>query len=296
VRLFGDSIASNMFLVGAAYQLGLVPVAAEHIEQAIELNGAAVEMNRNAFRFGRLAIHDRAALDRIVVPKARTAAPTSSLSEIVAFRARHLAAYQDEALAERYRSKVAWIAALEKERAPGRSGLAEAVARAYHKVLAYKDEYEVGRLFTDPAFKAALDAQFDGYRKLEFHLAPPLLARRSKSTGEPIKMRFGPWMMRVFRLLARAKGLRGTRWDVFGYTAERRQERQAIIDYEQILADLALRLSPANHAVAVALAALPEEIKGFGHVKHKTAEQAARRATELRAALAAPAPIQTAAE
>jgi indolepyruvate ferredoxin oxidoreductase len=296
LRLFGDSIASNMFLVGAAYQLGLVPVAAGHIEQAIELNGAAVEMNRNAFRFGRLAIHDRAALDRIAVPKARTLAPTSSLDEIVAFRARHLAAYQDEALAERYRSKVAWIAALEKERAPGRSGLAEAVARAYHKVLAYKDEYEIGRLFTDPAFKAALDAQFDGYGTLEFHLAPPLLARRSKSTGEPIKMRFGPWMMRVFQLLARAKGLRGTRWDIFGYTAERRQERQAIIDYEQTLADLARHLSPGNHAAAVALAALPEEIKGFGHVKHTSAEQAARRATELRAALAAPAPIQSAAE
>jgi indolepyruvate ferredoxin oxidoreductase len=276
--------------------MGLIPVAAEHIEQAIELNGAAVEMNRNAFRFGRLAAHDRAALDRIAKPKTVSVPVADTLDGLIDRRAAHLLAYQDAALAERYRAKVAWIAALERERTPGRSGLAAAVARGYHKLLAYKDEYEVARLYTDPAFKQALDTQFESYGRLEFHLAPPLLARKSRATGEPLKMRFGSWMMRAFSLLAKGKRLRGTRWDVFGYTRERRHERQLIADYEASLSDIARHLAPATHATAVALAALPEEIKGFGHVKQKNAEAAKRREAELRAELTSPTPVRTAAE
>ena len=141
---------------------------------------------------------------------------------------------------------MARIAEVERGKAPGRTGLAEAVARGYHKLLAYKDEYEVARLYASPAFEKALGEQFEARRKLEFHLAPPLLARRDKATGEPRKMRFGAWMLPVFRLLAKGKGLRGTAWDVFGYTAERKLERQMIADYEKLLDEIAERLSPAH--------------------------------------------------
>ena len=149
---------------------------------------------------------------------------------------------------------MARIAEIERSKAPGRTGLAEAVARGYHKLLAYKDEYEVARLYASPAFEKALGEQFESRRKLEFHLAPPLLARRDKETGEPRKMRFGAWMLPVFRLLAKGKGLRGGAFDIFGYSAERKLERQMIADYEKLLDEIAERLTPATHRTAVALA------------------------------------------
>src|SRR5436190_19850058 len=152
---------------------------------------------------------------------------------------------------------------VERSEARGRSGFAEAVARGYYKLLAYKDEYEVARLYASPEFEKALGEQFEGRRRLEFHLAPPLLARRDKATGEPRKMRFGAWMLPVFRLLARGKGLRGGAFDVFGYSAERKLERQMIADYEKLLDEIAERLTPASHATAVALAGLALDTKGF---------------------------------
>jgi len=293
VELFADSIASNMFMLGFAYQIGAVPVSAESIEKAIELNGAAIEMNRNAFRFGRLAAHDRAALDRLVKPKAEKAVPT--LAEIAARRAEHLTAYQDEALAQRFRTRLDRFAALEADRAPGRAGLAEAVARGYFKLLSYKDEYEVARLYTDGRFETALTEQFDGKHRLEFHLAPPLLSwiNRDKVTGEPRKMTFGPWVLPVFRFLAKHKAKRGTWMDVFGYTAERRLERQMIRDYEADLDEIERRLSADNHRAAVALATLPEEIRGFGHVKHRNYEAAMKKRETLLAMLRDPKPAST---
>ena len=210
VKLFGDSIAANMFILGYAYQLGHVPIGSAAIEQAIELNGAAVEMSRNAFRFGRLAAREPGAIARLIGADTTSAPKPQTLEDIVAFRAEQLAEYQDAALAERYRARVAQMAEIERKLAPGRSGLAEAVARGYYKLLAYKDEYEVARLYASPAFEKALCEQFESRRKLEFHLAPPLLARRDKDTGEPRKMRFGAWMLPVFRLLAKGKRLRGT--------------------------------------------------------------------------------------
>jgi indolepyruvate ferredoxin oxidoreductase len=297
VRLFGDSIGANMFLLGYAYQLGHVPVGHDAIEQAIELNGAAVAMNREAFRFGRLAAHDRTALDRIAAPHA-TPRALETLDEIVAYRAHHLAAYQDEALAERYRIRVRALADIEAARTPGSSGLAIATARAYHKLLAYKDEYEVARLYTDGSFAREVEAQFEGVRRVEFHLAPPILSRfyKDKRTGAPRKIRLGGWMMPVFRLLARGKTLRGTRWDLFGYTAERRLERQMIADYERLLDEIGSRLSPATHATAVALARLPEDVKGFGHIKDASLAKAKKREALLLAELRNPAPVKVAAE
>ena len=298
VKLFGDSIASNIFLLGYAYQLGYVPIGAAAIEQAIVLNGASVDMNRSAFRLGRLAAHDKAAVDRVAKPADQHAREPETLDEIVAFRARQLAAYQDEELALRYRAKVAWIAGVENEKAPGRSGLATAVARAYHKLLAYKDEYEVARLFTDGAFQRQVNEQFEGVRAMEFYLAPPILSGffKDKTTGHPRKIRLGGWMLPVFRLLAKGKKLRGTRWDVFGYSAERNLERQMIADYERLLDDLAANLNQGNHGIAVALAELPLEIKGFGHVKLANYKAAKAREADLLQAFSNSAPVKLAAE
>jgi indolepyruvate ferredoxin oxidoreductase len=296
VKLFGDSIAANMFMLGYAHQLGHVPVGSAALEQAIELNGAAVEMNRNAFRFGRLAAHDKGALDRILGSALPKTAKPQALDDIVAYRASYLTDYQDAALAERYKAQVARIAEVERKQMPGRTALAEAVARGYFKLLAYKDEYEVARLFTAPAFEAALNEQFEARGKLEFHLAPPLLARRDKATGEPRKMRFGRWILPAFRLLARGKSLRGSMWDVFGYTAERKLERQMIADYEKLLDELAGRLSPQTHATAVALAALPLDVKGFGHIKLRNHKAARTRQDALLAELRNPSSRLKAAE
>jgi indolepyruvate ferredoxin oxidoreductase len=293
VQLFADSIASNMFMLGYAYQLGAVPVSAGAIEKAIELNGAAIEMNRNAFRFGRLAAHDLAALDRLVKPRPEKAPAT--LAEMIALRANHLTGYQDQALADRYRARVERMAALEKEKAPGRTGLAEAVAQGYFKLLSYKDEYEVARLYTDGRFEKAVTETFDGKLKLQFHLAPLLLSwlGRDKVTGEPRKMTFGAWMLPVFRVLARGKSLRGSWLDVFGYTAERRLERQMIADYEADLDEIERRLTPEAHRAGVALAALPEEVKGFGHVKHRNYEAAMKKREVLLGMLRDPKPAST---
>jgi indolepyruvate ferredoxin oxidoreductase len=199
-------------------------------------------------------------------------------------------------LADRYRQRVASIADLERNLAPGLSGLTAAVARGYHKLLAYKDEYEVARLFTEPAFEQALSEQFESHGKLSFHLAPPLLARRDKATGEPRKIAFGRWLLPVFRLLAKGKRLRGTAWDPFSYTQERKLERQMIADYEHLLDELSQRLSPQTHATATALASLPLEIKGFGHVKLRNYKAAKAREPALLAQLRNPAAALKAAE
>jgi indolepyruvate ferredoxin oxidoreductase len=297
LRLFGDSIGANMFLLGYAYQLGHVPIGQRAIEEAIELNGAAVTMNREAFRFGRLAAHDRAALDRIAGPRAETR-PLESFDDIVDYRARHLADYQDASLGEQYRARVRAVAEIEAARTPGASGLAHAVARAYHKLLAYKDEYEVARLYADPSFAGKIKAQFEGVRRMQFHLAPPLLSRfyKDKLTGHPRKIRLGGWVLPLFRLLAKGKMLRGSRWDLFGYSAERRLERQMITDYERLLDEIESRLTPATHATALALARLPEDVRGFGHVKQASYAKAKKREAFLLAELRNPAPVKVAAE
>ncbi|MCH8213479.1 MAG: indolepyruvate ferredoxin oxidoreductase family protein, partial [Proteobacteria bacterium] len=174
--------------------------------------------------------------------------------------------------------------------------LAEAVARSYFKLLAYKDEYEVARLFTDGAFMERLRDTFEGDFKLTFHLAPPLAAQRDPVTGVPKKRQYGPWMMTAFKVLARCKGLRGTPFDVFGRSGERRLERRLIADYEQTVEEFLRRLDTENHCLAVALAALPETVRGYGHVKERNVEKAKAREVELLEALRNPAPSKTAAE
>jgi indolepyruvate ferredoxin oxidoreductase len=301
VKLFGDSIASNMFMLGFAVQQGFVPIGAEAIEEAIELNGAAVEMNRNAFRMGRFAVVDRAGLDKLANAsdaKAAVAPVTETVDSVIASRMALLTAYQDAAYAQRYEKTVRKVAESERAKMPGQTALAMAAAKGLYKLMSYKDEYEVGRLYTSPEFKATLDAQFSDYKSLEFHLAPPLLARKNKATGEPRKMRFGPWMLKAFGLLAKGKGLRGGTFDVFGYTAERRLERQMIVNYEGVLAEICEHLSPKTHRTAVQLASLALDIKGFGHVKLRYFEAAKEKEAKLLGDLRNPtsAPVLKAAE
>jgi indolepyruvate ferredoxin oxidoreductase len=272
--LLGNSIGANMFMLGYAYQLGALPLSAESIERAIEMNGEAVPMNVAAFRYGRRAAVDPKALEALIEPRPEEQNDSLKLSqsfaETVDRRAAFLTAYQNASYARRYRNWVEKVRAVEAEKAPGQCGLAEAVARYLFKLMAYKDEYEVARLYADTSFLDRVKASFDGDRlSFEFHLAPPLLARRDPATGEPRKMSFGPWILTAFKLLAKLKFLRGTAFDLFGQTKDRRTERRLIADYEYRLGEICELLTPGNHRFAVGLAAIPEKIRGFGPVKER---------------------------
>jgi indolepyruvate ferredoxin oxidoreductase len=272
--LFGSSLGANIFMVGFAYQLGALPLSADAIEQAIALNGEAVPMNLAAFHWGRRAALNREEVEAIARPSAehRDANRTLSQSfeETVARRVAFLTAYQNEAYAERYRDLVGRVKAAESAKAPGRCGLAEAVARYLFKLMAYKDEYEVARLYTDGSFLEQVSNELGGDNfRFEFHLAPPLLTNLNPSTGEPRKISFGPWMMSAFKVLAKLKFLRNTPFDIFGYSQERRTERKLVADYEAMLEEILAKLTPDNHALAVGLAAIPEKIRGFGPVKSR---------------------------
>jgi indolepyruvate ferredoxin oxidoreductase len=297
--LMGDSIATNLFMLGFAYQKGLIPVSGAAIDQAIELNGAAVEMNRKAFQWGRRAAHDVRSVEAAAAPpKAieRLHTISTTLEEIVARRVTHLTGYQNAAYAQRYKALVERVKAVESAKAPGMTGLAEAVAKFYAKLLAYKDEYEVARLYTDGAFLQAVRSQFEGDYKIKFHLAPPLLSDRDPTTGELQKQQFGPWMMRAFGVLAKLKGLRGTAFDIFGRTAERKMERRLIVEYEQTIEELLAKLSHDNHALAVQIASIPDDIRGYGHVKDAKLAAAKKKEAGLLAAFRSPQVRRTAAE
>ena len=281
--LTGDAIATNMFMLGYAWQKGRIPVSSAAIERAIAINGVAVEANLSAFDWGRRAAADWNEVVRRVSPGIEVAPPQEreTLESVVNRRSAFLTAYQDEAYAGRYRALMEWVQSAERSRAKGMRGLADAVARGYFKLLAYKDEYEVARLFAAPEFRSRVEAAFDGEYTLEFHLAPPLFARRDPSTGEPRKARYGPWMMRVFSMLARFRGLRGTMLDPFGHTRERRRERGLVECYERVVSSLIADLDHTNHAIAVEIASLPERIRGFGHVKARSIGEAERREDAL---------------
>jgi indolepyruvate ferredoxin oxidoreductase len=283
-RLLGDSIATNLFMLGYAYQKGLVPVSAEAIEKAIELNGVAVGLNRQAFLWGRRAAHDLPAVERLAKPAELDEQACETLDEVIAFRVDFLTAYQNAAYAECYRAMVERVRRIDSG---ADKALTEAVARYYFKLLAYKDEYEVARLYSDGAFLKQLQAQFQGDFRLEFHLAPSWLAKPDPLTGEPRKRQFGPWMLKAFALLARFKFLRGSAFDPFGHSAERKQERELIAEYEQTLELLLKELKPDNYRSAVALAELPEQIRGYGHVKEKAVAKAREQARQLKARLTA---------
>jgi indolepyruvate ferredoxin oxidoreductase len=296
--LLGDSIATNLFMLGYAYQQGLVPVSAAAIERAIELNGVAVGFNRSAFAWGRRAAIDLALVETRAVPKAAEAEShrlTETLDEIIARRIAFLAAYQNAAYAERYAGRIRRLREVEAVRAGG-TAVTEAAARALFKVMAYKDEYEVARLYAETDFAQRVSEQFEGPYKLRFHLAPPLLADRDPATGHLQKRTYGPWMLTAFRLLARLRGLRGTPFDIFGRTAERRAERRLIGEYEAVLDEIERALSSENHATAIELARLPLEIRGFGHVKEQNLKRVKQREAALLIRLHSPSQQALAAE
>jgi indolepyruvate ferredoxin oxidoreductase len=268
-RLMGDTLPSNIIMLGACWQRGLVPVDETALMRAIELNGVAVEANKTAFALGRLAIAAPDALQRLAgevnVVRFFNFDQLDGPDGLIARRAKFLTDYQDAAYAQRYRALVERVRAAEAPLGKGQR-LTQAVARYHAKLLAIKDEYEVARLYTDGRFEAAMKAQFENWSRLSFHLAPPLLAKPG-TDGRARKIEMGSWTLTAFKGLAKLKGLRGTVLDIFGKTAERRMERQLIVDYEQLVDEILASLRADNLATAVELARLPEKIRGYGHVK-----------------------------
>ena len=287
-------------MMGYAYQKGWIPLSQEALLRAIELNGQQVANNQAAFAWGRRAAHDMADVmlilanggmpiappeDIIEIKRPRAAPvtelkkPSGELAQLVAVRKAFLTQYQNEAYAKQYTDLVDKVARAEQE-ATGTNRLAMAVARNAFKLMAYKDEYEVARLYSDGEFVKKVGEQFEGDWKLRFHLAPPLFSRRDKQ-GHLIKRSYGPGMLKVFGVLAKLRRLRGTRLDVFGYTAERRAERELIREYRETMTAILSKLNRGNLEKAVTLAGLPEEIRGYGHIKEAAMERVAGKREEL---------------
>ncbi|WP_133479632.1 indolepyruvate ferredoxin oxidoreductase family protein [Cognatilysobacter segetis] len=335
--LLGDAIATNLFMLGYAWQSGLVPVSFDALMRAVELNGAAIEMNKTAFAWGRLAAIDPQAVaeaaglktnrrtaaeatphalpmlppaqwegheaggpsiprvmpdhddlrhvpshgdDNVIAMPLDDARLSRSLDEVIARRVKFLTEYQNAAYAKRYADFVAKVRGAEEAKAPGSTDLTEAVARYAFKLMAYKDEYEVARLYTSGEFERRVREQFEGDFKLRFHLAPPMLSKKD-AAGRGVKKAYGPWVFTAFRLLAKLRGLRGTALDVFGKTHERRMERQLIADYMRTVEGLLGRLDAGNVDLAAQIASIPEHIRGYGHVKEAHLEKAKAREAEL---------------
>jgi len=295
-QLMGDSITTNLFVVGYAWQKGLIPIGHEAIERAIELNGVAVEFNRRAFLWGRRMAFAPDKVEALVAPEDAPEPIAETLDEIVARRIRVLTDYQDEAYARRYKDLVVAVQRAEAERVRDADDLTRAVARYYFKLLAYKDEYEVARLYTSGDFLKRVRGQFQGNYRLKFHMAPPLVARRDPATGLPDKVTLGPRMLTALRGLAAMRRLRGTWLDPFSRQAERRTERGLIAAYEATLTELLEGLTADNHAIAVEVAGLPEHVRGYGHVKERHIADARERETQLMDAFRDPAGLPQAAE
>lgn len=299
--LLGNAIAANMFTLGYAYQIGRVPLTGAAIEKAIALNGEAVKMNLAAFTWGRRAAAEPEVMAKLIDG---LKAPgdefklSETLDEVIDRRVAFLTGYQSARYAKRYRMLVERVRAVEAKAVPGETALTDAVARSLFKLMAYKDEYEVARLYTNGHFERQVAAAFeDENLTYEFHLAPPLFARKDPVTGVPRKMSFGPWMLKAFQALAPLKVLRGTPLDVFGYTHERRTERGLIRDCEALIREILEKLTPDNHAIAVGLANIPQKIRGFGHIKERNLKTAKAEEADLLARFRAPSqPLPLAAE
>jgi indolepyruvate ferredoxin oxidoreductase len=295
--VLGDSIATNLFMLGYAFQKGLIPLGLDAIMQAIALNGVAVAKNQETFAWGRRAAVDPSFVEDAARPALRAApAPIADLGTLVEHRAQMLTAYQDAAYAARYRAVVQSVAVAESARLKGMTGLAETVARTLYRLMAYKDEYEVARLYADPEFRRSLEAQFEGKYRIEFNLAPPLFAKRDPATGRLIKRAYGPWLLPAFRVLAKLKRLRGTWLDPFGHTAERRMEQGLVREYEALVRTVVAALTQDNHAIAIELASAAQRIRGYGHIKQQSVAQVKATEARLLARLQAPAQVLAAAE
>ena len=295
--LMGDNIATNMFLLGYAWQKGWVPLTEAALMRAIELNAVSIEFNKQAFNWGRIAANDLAAVQRLVAPSQVIELKRApSLEDIIIKREAFLTEYQNLAYAQTYSAFVAQVKAAESKIANGKPlRLTEAVAKYLFKLMAYKDEYEVARLYTNGKFEEKVAALFEGDYAIHFHLAPPLFAKRDQH-GHLIKQQFGPWMMKAFGLLAKMKSLRGTAFDIFGYTEERKMERALPLEYVRTISRLLPLLSEENLGQALAIASIPEDIRGYGHVKERHLLAAKTKEASLLAAFNAPAATLKAAQ
>lgn len=282
--LLGDALLTNVFLLGFALQHGLLPVSAAALDKALVLIGSRLEQNRRALRLGRLAAVQPTRVQAMLTSRRPSAPGATALEDIVEYRKGFLTDYQDAGYAQRYTSWVSRVRDAERSVAAQSSALAESVARNFFRLLAYKDEYEVARLYSETDFLARLAEDYEGDFSIGVHLAPPLLRRIDKGSGRPRKRKFGPWMFRAMRVLARLRFLRGGRWDVFGYTDERRMERQLINDYEALLERIVAELDTVRLPLAIELTELPREIRGFGPVKAKAVQRAEGKRAELLAA------------
>jgi indolepyruvate ferredoxin oxidoreductase len=270
LALLGDEIATNVFMLGYAWQQGLVPLSRKALERAIELNGVAIEDNKKAFNFGRLAAHNPALAEEMTAAVTGAVAEddiAETLEEAIARRVQYLTSYQNQAYAKRYSDMLARVQAAAPD-------LLEVVARNYHKLLAYKDEYEVARLYTDGSFLREVQAQFTGDYKLKFNLAPPIMEKMDPATGRPKKREFGPWMMPAFHVLAKFKFLRGTAFDPFGHLKDRKEERALIAEYENTIATILDHVTQSNMELAHKVLDLPDLIRGYGPVKDANIKKA----------------------
>jgi len=282
--LIGDTIATNIFMLGFAYQRGLIPLEQRSIEKAMEINGLAVEGNKLAFLWGRRTAHDGKRVSELtssIVAGFGLKDPPESLDELIQHRADVLRDYQNKSYVQRYLHLVERVRTLEIDRVPGSTEFTEAVASYFFKLLAYKDEYEVARLYTNGDFMHKIKGRFEGDYKLKLHLAPPLFSRRDAHSGEPVKTAYGAWILSAMNLLARFKFLRGTAFDPFGKTAERKMERRLIEEYEQTIEELLRGISKKNHALAVEIARIPEQIRGYDQVKQKNVKSAKSQENDL---------------
>ena len=282
--LVGSSMATNLFMIGYALQKGFIPLSVEALEKAIELNGASVEENKAALLWGRRAAYDPLAVESIIQKK--NTQPTikhklTNLDEIIQHRHNLLTQYQNIEYANNYKNWVHKVREIEAEKCSGSTRLACAVAINLYKVMAYKDEYEVSRMMTDTRFKDEIENQFEGDYQLHFHMAPPLISSVDKTTGRPIKKEMGAWMMSAFKVLKNFKFLRGTHFDLFGYTQERKEERALVKRYMETIERMLEILSSSNMVTALELAELPQKIRGFGPIKLANLEEAKLKEQEL---------------
>ncbi len=281
--LMGNALGANLFLVGYAAQRGLLPVSLAAIERAIDLNGVEVQMNKVSLGWGRLSAHEPAYVESVANGTAILESPLyeDTAADLVQRRAVRLVDYQDARYAARYEALVRKVAECEAGVMGAPGALTKAVATYYFKLLAYKDEYEVARLYTHPSFRRSLEEAFEGDFTIEFNMAPPFFQSRDPQTGRYKKRPLGPWALHLFRFLARCKRLRGTKFDLFGYATHRRIERQLIAEYEQTIGTLLGGLKPSSHGLAVEIAALPEEIRGYDTVKEESIRKAERKRQRL---------------
>ena len=280
LALTGDAMGTNLFLLGYAWQRGWVPVTQEALERAIELNAVAVEFNKNAFLLGRRFAHQPQRVKSLLPTDASADDVNLTLGPLVEDRFQRLVAYQSVGYAQHYRDHIERMRGIDSD-ADADDSLTHAVAKQLFKLMAYKDEYEVARLYSDGAFKAGLEAKFTGNYSLRFHLAPPLLSKINADTGKVTKREFGMWVMYLFRLLAKLKWVRGTRLDLFALTMERRLEREDLSRYEADLKEICAGLNTHNYGTAVELAKLPEKLRGYGHIKARNREALLLRRNQL---------------